>query len=133
MKEHIETVHDNKNDTVEDVCSTQNMIADARARKSGQKIQQCDQCEYKTASKAMLRMHNRKEHIEQEGEKEIEVNVVQNMTKEKTKKYISKRIKCEICDKKFNKETTYQKHMKSDHVGLVIEKNNFNSKNVYFR
>ena len=31
------------------------------------------------------------------------------------KKYISKRITCELCNKKFNKEETYTKHKKLDH------------------
>ena len=31
------------------------------------------------------------------------------------KKYIPKRLTCELCDKKFNKEETYTKHKKIDH------------------
>ena len=31
------------------------------------------------------------------------------------KKYTSKRIKCDICDKRFNKRETFQKHMKQIH------------------
>ena len=31
------------------------------------------------------------------------------------KKYMSKRIKCEKCDKKFNKESTFKKHIESIH------------------
>ena len=120
LKTHNESVHGNKDDTVEDVCSTQNMIEDARARKSGQSGQQCDQCEYQTASKAMLRMHKRNKHKVVENETGVIVD--QNMRKEdsteKTKKYVSKRIKCEHCDRRFNKESRYQKHNKTDHVGL---------------
>ena len=117
LKTHIESVHENE--TVEDVCSTQNMIEDARARKGGQKTQQCDQCEYKTSSKAMLSRHKRNEYVELENE--TEVKVVQNIASEiqKTKKYVSKRIKCYACDKKFNKESTYLKHRNTDHVGLT--------------
>ena len=69
------TVKNVDDDVVEDVCSTQNMIDDARARKAGQRVQQCDQCEYNTASKAMLRMHRRTKHKEVEHETQKEVIV----------------------------------------------------------
>ena len=79
LKSHMESVHHKENETAEDVCSTQNMIEDARARKNGQIVQQCDQCEYKTASKAMLRMHKRTEHRETENiDIQTDIIVVQN-------------------------------------------------------
>ena len=34
-----------------------------------------------------------------------------------TRKYVSKRITCDKCDKRFNKQETYIKHMKKFHVG----------------
>ena len=37
--------------------------------------------------------------------------------KKKTGKYVSKRITCEQCDQRFNKEETYNKHIKKYHVG----------------
>ena len=101
------------------------MIEDARARKNGQTVQKCEQCEYKTASKAMLRKHKRTEHRETEEIIVVQNNdplpVVQNSNKNKEntkKKYISKRIQCDHCDKKFNKESRFTVHMKTDHIGL---------------
>ena len=135
MKSHIESVHDRVNDTIEDVCSTQNMIEDARARKKGQKIQQCDQCEYKTGSNAMLRVHKRTKHKDIEGLEQNENSVEDRMTNENSvenrklhkqiNKYISKRRKCELCEKKFNKEATYNKHMNTIHEGrsMVVNTN----------
>ena len=37
-------------------------------------------------------------------------------TKVKKKPYVHKRLKCEYCDKKFNKKERYEKHMESVHI-----------------
>ena len=40
------------------------------------------------------------------------------------KSYVSKRIKCELCQAKFNKKETHLKHMKEVHAGIPrIEEN----------
>ena len=49
MRRHTEIEETNTVAVEEDVCSTQNMIQDARARKRGNIHQQCDICEYSTA------------------------------------------------------------------------------------
>ena len=36
-----------------------------------------------------------------------------------TKTYTSKRITCKFCDKRFNKNTTYEKHMGESHPQIV--------------
>ena len=40
-------------------------------------------------------------------------------------KYIRKRIKCEQCDKQFNKKETYKVHMRKVHNAIVAEDANF--------
>ena len=58
----------------------------------------CDECDYKATTKESIKTH------------------IQSFHKGNQKKiYVSKRIKCNLCDKKFNKKETYYKHMKVDH------------------
>ena len=137
MRRHTEIEETNTVAVEEDVCSTQNMIQDARARKRGNIHQQCDICEYSTASKAMLRVHRRTTHRKQV-EQSLETEKVpitnsdntENENKEKeskkTSKYIRKRKKCEQCDKQFNKESNLIAHMKSVHVGKDTEEGTSN-------
>ena len=42
------------------------------------------------------------------------------------KSYVQKRIKCEECDKKFNRNDTFKKHMESTHkqIGTQTNENN---------
>ena len=68
-----------------------------------------------------LKANNREEY-----EKHMKVHKTQNENNdEKTKsnevkklKYIPKRIKCEKCEKKFNKKETFQKHVVKIHGGI---------------
>ena len=89
-------------DQIEDVTSTQNMIKDSRIRRNlnGREIN-CQNCEYRTKSMALLTLHanicNKNNAIAKEKE---------NNAKK------GKRIYCTKCDKKFNKEQTYSAHMK---------------------
>ena len=53
----------------------------------------CDTCDYKTTSKTMLILHKSSNH------------------QTKATKWKS----CDICDKKFNKESTFKSHMKKEH------------------
>ena len=92
------------------------------------KIQNCDQCDFNTASKAMLRVHKRTMHRKTENKKQdIEVDITPSATNDSTnyenkennvktaKKYVRKRIHCNQCDKKFNKESKFTTHMKTVH------------------
>ena len=58
----------------------------------------CNQCDYMASTKTNLNKH--KEDIHE--------------VKEKVK-YVSKRIKCEKCEKKFNKKETFMAHMNKFH------------------
>ena len=82
---------------------------------------------YKIGSTAMLRVHKRTIHkdiglVQKENIVEDKIPNANSGEKRKSNKqpnkYISKRIKCELCEKKFNKETTYKKHMDTIHVGM---------------
>ena len=116
--------------TDEDVTSTQNMIADARARKGGNTVNKCDQCDFNTASKAMLRLHKRTIHRGREivakapiaNKDSIEEESEQSKLKTANKApYITKRIKCDQCEKKFNKESRFRLHMKTVHKGIECD------------
>ena len=132
----------------DDITSTQNMIEDARARKASKIDKKCDQCDFSTASKAMLRLHVRTKHRinEKQREDREEVNTLSaskastsdvsaenNLTNAKT--YIKKRIKCDHCDKKFNKQERFKLHMETVHKGSKRDKcdkcdKTFNNKNA---
>ena len=60
---------------------------------------QCNQCDYKAATQSNL-----KEHI---------VATYDTIKPDKT--YTAKRIKCDKCERKFNKVDTYEKHTRMDH------------------
>ena len=82
--------------------STQEMIQDSRARREQKIIQfTCEQCGFRSGSETLLKRH-----------KDLNHNEI-NATTRKT--YTSKRLKCEYCDKKFNKFETFKKHMKLIH------------------
>ena len=57
----------------------------------------CDQCDYKLTWKAHLKDHENVHH----------------QTKEK--KFSKKRQNCELCDKRFNKTETFNRHMRKEH------------------
>ena len=70
----------------------------------------------------MLRLHMRTKHRGTVNQKEVtggDKIVIENRDekrkKEKTNKYIRKRIECQQCEKKFNKESRYIDHMKTVH------------------
>ena len=64
----------------------------------------CGNCEYKTTSENSLKAYIGTTHKNE--------NYANKILVEKTK---SKRIHCDICEKKFNKFETSKKHMKSVH------------------
>ena len=118
----------------------------------------CDQCNYKAATKSNLIVHEKTvhekmkfhcyqcnytattktnliEHVESNHNHKNMVNIEADNKTDKTdttvkKTYISKRIKCKICVKKFNKEETYLKHMKQDHKENSIRGNNGGQKTI---
>ena len=59
----------------------------------------CDQCGFKTTSEAVQKQHKILNHSKN------------GFTNHKT----SKRKKCAFCEKQFNKEETYKKHIQSTH------------------
>ena len=77
----------------------------------------CDQREYQAASTTNLEQHINREH------QKISGNAKNEARSQTTKKpYMSRRLQCDGCDKKFNKEETYKKHMKQVHGGKVDNK-----------
>ena len=94
------TLHTQDNDIV---LSTQEMINDARVRRIIRKNEfTCEKCEFKSASEALLRRHDKSHHKETKATSSKKV-------------YTSKRLKCNMCAKKFNKLETFDKHMKTFH------------------
>ena len=95
------------------------MINDSRERRKlvtlGQEQKlNCDHCEWSTGSKTLLNRHTTTHH------KENPLKENEMVPKESQKKeYISKRIKCDKCDKKFNKVATFKKHMDLDHEEVI--------------
>ena len=75
------------------------MINDSRARRDQKgKDNKCEKCDFRTKSVTILKQHMKK--------------CQQNKTT------TSKRIHCNQCDKKFNKDSTFEAHMKKDHKGV---------------
>ena len=63
------------------------------------------QCDYKDETEGGLKKHKESIH-------------------EKKPKYVSKRIQCNKCDKKFNKKETFKTHMKKIHnINLTGKEN----------
>ena len=148
LKSHIDSVHENNtNESDEWQISTQETIEDSRTRRKLATLGKdatlkCSQCEWSTKSKTLLKRHIVRDHVdihrtvknptlatstktpEKNPEKETQIkdNPPKNKkipSKETGKKYVSKRIKCEKCDKKFNKISTFNRHMEEDHKEVV--------------
>ena len=73
---------------------------------------QCNQCDYNATTRSSLDDHKKSIH-----EKQPEViEVILDTRKEiKKQKYVSKRIHCDVCDKKFNKKETFETHTRKYH------------------
>ena len=68
-------------------------------------IHQCNQCDYKDETKGGLTKHKESIH-------------------DNKSKYVSKRIQCENCEKKFNKRETFKIHMEKFHsINITRNKN----------
>ena len=63
----------------------------------------CDICGFKSTSDIVLNQHKKFNHK------------TTTKTTKKLNTTVSKRKKCEYCDKQFNKEETYKKHVKKFH------------------
>ena len=85
------------------------MINDSRTRRKqkGKQIN-CENCEFKTGSISILKLHS----------KNCQNEKYSNNKKETSN---SKRIHCCKCDKKFNKDKTYMIHMKNVHNETNID------------
>ena len=136
LKSHINSIHENMNDGEEFQISTQETIEDSRTRRKlttlGKDINlKCTKCEWSSKSKTLLNRHMLRDHEESQRtvinptlatrtitpEKETQIEDKNSRKKKMTavKKYVSKRIKCEQCDMKFNKIERFNSHMDSDH------------------
>ena len=65
----------------------------------------CEICTFKTTNTNSLKVHMETTHQQN-------VNNFKNTSENKSK---SKRIHCDICGKKFNKQETFTKHIQNDH------------------
>ena len=143
MRRKAEAKAANKNRDEEDpMPATQEMIEDARDRrtlkKNGKSYHECEMCPYKSESKSMIIRHMKThqstsiqdkvgksknndntetrnmEAIAQFNSQTCEQSH-QNKTETKMNKKVSKRIKCEKCEQKFNKKERFEDHMKKVH------------------
>ena len=89
---------------------TQEIFQDSRARREKNAIQFT--CGFRSGSETLLKRHKDLNHKENKAVTQP-INSNSNATTGKT--YISKRLKCEYCDKKFNKIETFEKHKKLIH------------------
>ena len=93
MNKHITTNHNEEETEIEKIDTVISNSNSFNIRKCFS----CDNCEYKTTNENVLKMHINTNH-------KNEVNIRK-----------SKRLHCNMCDKKFNKLDTFNKHMKLDH------------------
>ena len=134
----VETDKNNKKDEItegaskaleEPLVSTQEFIEDARARKllktneSKTKFT-CDKCDYNSGSITLHRRHVKQVHedkihpvtdnssIRSENTPKFASSTTKRHDK---KKYVPKRIKCENCEKQFNKKERFKTHMEKVH------------------
>ena len=84
----------------------------------------CNKCDWSTGSKTLLKKHMLRDHEDSQETPNLTTTVKETqiadenseiLPKETKKKYIPKRIKCEKCDKKFNKNARFILHMESVH------------------
>ena len=138
---NIRKESDMKDTNESEILNTQEMINDARERRSlaingKSKIMDCDQCEFETTSKTLLNKHLETTHQNQQAEQGQEMRkrhqcdkcgyrttskdvlIRHNETTHKANKAAnSKRKVCNQCGKKFNKNSTFNNHMQQAHDG----------------
>ena len=142
MQKENGRVDSTNNDTDDENINTQEIIEDARERRAlkirGETKFKCEQCEFVFTSKTLLKRHNKNAHIEVEEQQSQEMRLRYTCDKcdfkttsktvlkahkelhheKKVKQMASKRKECDICGKRFNKETTFNHHMKIVHEGM---------------
>ena len=90
----------------------------------------CDKCDYITTTQDSLNVHRQSVHPNEKagGQKPVEIEAEKKISGKKT--YVSKRIKCELCQAKFNKKETHSKHMKEVHSRIPrTEENGIDNSN----
>ena len=87
--------------------SSQDMINDARARRNNKnKNFNCDQCDFETSSKTLLKRHQKSDH---------EQNLSEHIDKVTVERIIRKRFKCNVCDFASTSNSTMEAHVKTIH------------------
>ena len=131
LKRHVQTTHEamkfNCDQCDYNTTTKHNLILHTKENHQN-KISKGEQCDYKSPSKTLLNRHIEtkhevtKFHCDQCNYKATTKNNLNSHTEENhqnistTKKiYTSKRIKCELCDRKLNKEETFIRHKNQDH------------------
>ena len=86
----------------------------------------CDKCDYSTTTQNSLNAHRQAVHPNENagGQKPVEIEDEKKISGKKT--YVSKRIKCELCQAKFKKKETHSKHMKEVHSRISRTEENGN-------
>ena len=74
----------------------------------------CDQCHYQSTKEEDCIRHKETTHDIPNVEN-TEENKAHSKGGKQNKKYVQKRKKCELCEKKFNKSETFDKHMRQVH------------------
>ena len=107
---------------MDNILSTQEMINDSRARREKkQKLFKCELCEFTSGSETLIERHTETTHYEKTSVSVCKSPKEKCQDKNLKKKYTSKRLKCKFCEKKFNKEETFTKHMKQSHNEVISE------------
>ena len=89
---------------IEDKTSTRDQIENETETKIRKRFT-CEVCTFKSTNENSLKMHINTNHAQ---ENKIRASKTDNKRK-------STRIQCEMCDNKFNKKETFEKHMKIVH------------------
>ena len=77
----------------------------------------CEQCDYVSVSPTLLKEHTQSVHKKNcdRDDKQVVESASQTQHTESKRAYKSKRIKCDHCNKKFNKSEIFIKHLKEAH------------------
>ena len=99
IKNHYSVSHN------EDQTKNQNINIEKETATKMRKRFSCEVCTFKTTNTNYLKVHMDTTHQKMD-------NNIKNNTENKV---TSKRIHCDICGKKFNKQETFNKHIKNEH------------------
>ena len=84
----------------------------------------CGKCDYNTTTKENLTVHIKNAHQNAGGLEPVQIEIEAEKKIMGKKSYVSKRIKCEFCQAKFNKKETHLSHMKEVHAGIPRNEEN---------